>query len=73
MPEPTCACGLPLHYQDLKTKALVDRLVARQGPFIIVHVGAKRYRVQCHYIALHGLRARDLPDLVKRGIVEEQQ
>lgn len=44
-------------------QAAVERLIARDGPFIEVRVGNRRWRVQRHYIALHGLRAWELPDL----------
>lgn len=58
-----CHCGQPLHYPDPEMQAAVERLIARDGPFIEVRVGNRRWRVQRHYIALHGLRAWELPDL----------
>lgn len=73
-PEPPdevrCACGRPLHYDKPETQAVVESLVAKFGPTTIVEVpGLGSYRVQRHYIALHGLRAIELPQLLLNGIV----
>jgi len=59
-----CACGKPLHYSNERIKAMVEDLIAIQGEFIDVKIaGGKTYRVQRHYIALHGLKAENLPSL----------
>lgn len=58
-----CACGQPLHYSDPKTQAMVQEMVDTFGPLIRVSVGGRTWKVPRHYIALHGLRAQDLPDL----------
>jgi hypothetical protein len=66
-----CACGQPLHYSDPAIQALVERLIARLGPEIPVQVGARAWRVPRHYIALHGLKAWELPALATRYGWEE--
>jgi len=64
-----CACGRPLHYTDPAVQATVDRLVRAKGEYIEVECQGRRYSVQRHYIALHGLKAADLEELAERGIV----
>jgi hypothetical protein len=58
-----CACGRPLHYTDAAMQAKVQALVDRLGPDVTVTVEDRSWRVPRHYIALHGLRAADLPTL----------
>lgn len=58
-----CACGKPLHYTSEDAKEMVTRLVERFGECVNVTVGAITYKVQRHYIALHGLSAQELPQL----------
>lgn len=58
-----CHCGLPLHYTDENTRLLVERLVLLHGPDIPVTVGGRTWLVQRHYIALHGIKSRDLSKL----------
>jgi hypothetical protein len=64
-----CACGLPLHYNSPTTRELVNRFVAELGETIVVTTTSGRYAVQRHYLALHGLKAEELPDLALAGIV----
>lgn len=65
-----CGCGQPLHYVNPKTQAYVERIVADRGEFVPVRVigplSATKYWVPRHYIALHGFKAKDLPELVVR-------
>jgi hypothetical protein len=68
-----CACGQPLHYTNLHTKALVERLCEEVGEYVVVVMDGKRYRVQRHFIALHGLKAQELEELVVRGIVMREE
>jgi hypothetical protein len=56
-----CACGLPLHYADPIAEAWVRRLIAQEGEFITVTTPEGTWKVPRHFIALHGLRAADLP------------
>jgi hypothetical protein len=58
-----CACGRPLHYNDPNVLRMVERLVATKGPDVHVQVGDRVWLVQRHYIALHGLKAQELPSL----------
>lgn len=58
-----CHCGRPLHYSNPVTGALVSRLVEELGEFVNVTVGKRTWRVQRHYIALHGIHGVDLPNL----------
>jgi len=69
-----CACGLPLHYSDPGIRMLVEATIASAGgdPYITVTVNHRSWRVQRHFIALHGLNAKDLgtPAFAKYGFVE---
>jgi len=65
-----CACGLPLHYSDPEAKAFIDALVDKKGDTIIVRHNGLAYRVQRHYVALHGLKAWELETLADQGIVQ---
>lgn len=66
-----CACGLPLHYSDKAMEDKITQISSELGEYQPVQVGTdEHYLVQRHYIALHGLRAIDLPNLVKQGIVK---
>lgn len=58
-----CACGRPLHYTDPKVEAFMERMVKEHGEFIEVETPDGRWKVQRHFIALHGLHADDLPKL----------
>lgn len=61
--EPLCHCGKPLHYTSTHAKALVQKLIERLGETVEIQTATGRYRVPRHYIALHGVRAVDLPTL----------
>lgn len=65
-----CACGLPLHYNNPDIQKIIEKMVLEQGEFVEVSVEEKRYKVQRHFIALHGIKAFELEDLVSNGIVE---
>ena len=58
-----CACGQRLHYQDPANYAKVAALVRELGSDLPVTVGRRTWMVPRHFIALHGLRAADLPEL----------
>jgi len=61
-----CACGRPLHYSDPNMQRQVEALVKTLGPLITVSVEGRSYRVPRHYIALHGLKAPELPELAAK-------
>jgi hypothetical protein len=66
-----CACGKPLHYSSPAIQATIQELVDQLGPAVRMHYGQKQYDVQRHFIALHGVRGRDLAALAARGLVQE--
>jgi hypothetical protein len=61
--EVLCPCGQPLHYSDPDLKASVDFLVSQLGWTVAVKISTGTYYVPRHYIALHGISARELPYL----------
>lgn len=58
-----CHCGKSLHYTNPETQKLIEKIIEEKGEFVVVQVGQRKFNVQRHYIALHGLRAQQLPDL----------
>jgi hypothetical protein len=58
-----CACGRPLHYTDPNNYRRVQAFVEELGPTLHVHCGGRSWLVPRHFIALHGLKASDLPAL----------
>lgn len=66
-----CFCGKPLHYSDPAKKKMLDDLSAELGEFITVKniSDGKEYKVQRHYIALHGIKGKDLASLGFEEIV----
>jgi hypothetical protein len=58
-----CHCGRPLHYRDPVVRAYIEQQIATSGEYVTVTVDARSWRVPRHYIALHGLRASELPSL----------
>ena len=64
MVEETCHCGQPLHYTDLTLRHEVEEIVDKYGPLVTVSVpGEGSFRVPRHFIALHGLKAVEVPSL----------
>jgi hypothetical protein len=61
--EELCHCGKPLHYTDPLAESFTRALIESLGPTLKVSVQGRVWEVQRHYIALHGLRAAELPDL----------
>lgn len=55
-----CACGRPLHYTQPTTERMVRALIAKAGEYVTIRVMGRSWRVQRHYIALHGIHAQDL-------------
>jgi hypothetical protein len=58
-----CHCGLPLHYSDPETERLVRRLIAERGEMLTITVEGRSWLVPRHYLALHGVKAWELPTL----------
>lgn len=65
-----CACGKPLHYNDPAVQRLVEDLVKELGATIKVTGRRGSYRVQRHYLALHGITEEELVTLYEQGIIE---
>jgi hypothetical protein len=58
-----CACGKPLHYTDSVLQDLVQHLIDEHGENIRVAVKDRAWLVPRHFIALHGIKARELEKL----------
>lgn len=58
-----CACGRELHYADPVQERMVMEIVNQLGPNVTVTVAKRSWAVQRHYVALHGIRAWELPTL----------
>jgi hypothetical protein len=72
-PEPGyCPCGRRLHYPDPAVRAFVEGLVEDLGPSILVRCQGRLWRVDRHFIALHGLKASELPTLGFPEVTDEQ-
>jgi hypothetical protein len=63
MTEAMCACGLPLHYSNDALRERIEGMVREYGPNIRVVAGGQTFLVPRHYIALHGLKAAEMPSL----------
>lgn len=64
MSEQLCHCGRPLHYSRPELRAAVERMIALAGDeYVTVRVGTRSWRVQRHYIGLHGLKAAEIATL----------
>jgi hypothetical protein len=57
-----------LHYTDPKVEYLIRAMVEELGPEVPVQVDDRAWLVPRHYIALHGLRAQELPTLGFREV-----
>lgn len=61
-----CPCGLPLHYSDPELKRLVEGLIEDWGKTVAITTPAGTWEVPRHYVALHGIVAKDLPKLAEK-------
>jgi hypothetical protein len=63
-----CACGKPLHYSSAHLREMIEQMVATLGECIVVKnlSSGKAFMVPRHYIALHGIRARELVVLAEK-------
>jgi hypothetical protein len=77
IPVELCHCGQVLHYTDPVAKDFTLQMIESLGPTVKVQVpvdGVPRvWEVQRHYIALHGLKAAELPTLGFPEVTEEVQ
>lgn len=51
-----CHCGQPLHYWCKETEEQMHNLINKMGRYVNVTVGNKTYKVDRHFIALHGIK-----------------
>lgn len=59
-----CHCGKPLHYTSPEIEAKVRAIVAEKGEYVDITVdGHGTWRVQRHYVALHGVKGNEIADL----------
>jgi hypothetical protein len=57
-----CHCGKPLHYKNSLAEHFVNEAIKKKGEFVTVRSleSGKYYKIPRHYIALHGLRGKEL-------------
>lgn len=65
-----CACGEPLHYDDLVLQTVIEDYVKELGPEMIVTVRQRQYLAQRHYIALHGFKPEEAESLADQGVIK---
>lgn len=58
-----CHCGKPLHYTDPRTQEFIEKMADQYGQYIEVNLSGIKYKVQRHYMALHGIKGSELPSL----------
>lgn len=63
MNQKLCHCGKPLHYTDPVVQMQVEELIEAKGEFIDIVINGDTWRVQRHYIALHGIKGSDVATL----------
>ncbi len=68
-----CHCGRPLHYSDPEIEKRVRMMVVGLGEFIPVHCAGRTFKVQRHYIALHGIKGSELAMLGFEEIHDERE
>jgi hypothetical protein len=60
-----CACGRALHYSDPVLQRCIQDFCDRLGEDANVEVNGRGFRVQRHFIALHGIKG---PELLRYGV-----
>ena len=58
-----CHCGKPLHYPSVLVERTVKKMIQAVGEYVPITVEGRTWKVQRHYIALHGIKAEELPGL----------
>ena len=59
-----CHCGRPLHYTNLELQRVMEELVQVKGEYVLVTDSkGRKWQVQRHYIALHGIKDKTLHKL----------
>lgn len=67
-----CHCGKPLHYTNPFAEQQMRVIIQRKGEYCRITTGGRTWLVQRHYVALHGIRAVDLPTLGFQEITEDE-
>lgn len=60
-----CACGRPLHYTQPESEAFIRRQIEHFGPTVKIRTPEGAWYVPRHYVALHAISARRLPEVAK--------
>lgn len=60
--EELCPCGKPLHYNNLVIREIVESMIERHGPTVLIRrvEGGPGFMVPRHYIALHGIEGKNI-------------
>lgn len=66
---PRCACGRELHYGDETKQQHAEDIVREKGESVVIRTRRGLFRVQRHYLMLHGVKKHELTDLFERGIL----
>lgn len=61
-----CSCGQLLHYSNPAIEAYIAKLVDDFGETIPVETFDGYFHVPRHYIALHGIKGSEVPELAKK-------
>jgi hypothetical protein len=61
-----CDCGQPLHYASDVSRQRVQVMVDQLGPTVNLTTPEGTWAIPRHYIALHGLKAAEVPSLAAR-------
>lgn len=61
-----CPCGQPLHYPNATTRSYIEDLIRTLGRTQIVTTPDGSWEVPRHYIALHGIKAVELPTVAEK-------
>ncbi len=61
-----CACGKPLHYIDPSYRRLVEGLIKRLGENVPVEILGVAYLIPRHFMALHGVKAKELKEVAEK-------
>jgi hypothetical protein len=65
-----CHCGHKLHFSNARQKRELEEVINRFGENITINYGIKKYLVPRTYIALHGIRDKDISKLGFKEITD---
>jgi hypothetical protein len=66
-----CHCGQKLHFSNERQKRELEEVINRFGENITIRHGVKKYLVPRTYIALHGIRDKDISKLGFKEITDD--